>query len=320
VLPETTNVQFGKPSVVVAPPIPPGGLTLAPPGIGNPIVAPTSAPVPSAPPGATIGGCPGASPFAVAKYSATSLISKPPLPGKYVFRNVGTYTATGATPLSLPYPTTATERVKDIKKGKNGEFSFEIVNHLGAIVATTGYAYRPPSTLTEGLTSTSPLAGLFITKVLQKNGKTVIDNFKPLGLGLQLLAVPAAPSTTFLATAVDPTSGATMIANVTEGQPVEVNACGKLVAAYPVKVDGDIQVGETVLGTHVSLPLPGPKLPGAINEELGDKTLTTFTATYDIAPQYGGIPVMSKVSETGLEAGSGVNSKMTSTINSLPLR
>ena len=309
-----TNIVTGTDEVQAAPPVPPGALTVAPPAIGAPLITPsvTSLP-PSAPP---LPACPPASPFAVALVAPTSTIANPPKPATYTYRNKGTYKTSGATPTEVPYPTASKRVVQNVAGTATGGFTFEVVNTMGRLVATTTYQYVPPSA--GAVNASTPTAGLYVTGIKQTNGKTTVSNFTATGPGLLLLQVPAVPGNQWTTTSSDATTGATITEAVTEGVAKTVDACGQVINALSVHVDGNIGFQENAENQHVTVPNPGPTPSGGSNSEPLDNTSTTFVADYVLATQYGGLSVMDTVDESGTEAGVGVNSHNTSTINTVP--
>jgi hypothetical protein len=310
-----TNIVTGTADVQAAPPVPPGAMTVAPPAIGAPLIQPS---YPSAPPATApaLPACPAASPFAVALLAPTATIANPPKPATYVYRNNGTYKTSGAVPMDVPYPPTSKRVVQNVSATTTGGFTFQVVNTMGSLVATTTYQYVPPSA--GAVNASTPTAGLYVTGIKQTNGKTTISDFTATGAGLLLLQVPAVAGQQWTTTATDATTGATITEGVTEGTAKTVNACGQVINALTVHVDGNIGFQENAENQHVTVPNPGPTPSGASNSEPLDNTSTTFVADYVLATQYGGLSVMDTVDETGTEAGVGVNSHNKSTINSVP--
>jgi hypothetical protein len=309
-----TDVQFGAEKVTVLPPVPPGAQTLAPPAIGVPIV--TGPPILGGPtPTPAKEDCPPPDPFAISLDAPTTTIAKPPREATYVFRNEGTYAASGAVPVSVPYPTTSTRQVRNVVVGVAG-FTFDVVNTLGTVRATTSYSYVPP---TQPLVSGStPSSGLYVTRVQQISGQKLVSDFTADGAGLLLLQVPAIAGTRWFTAATDLASGAVISMGVEVGKTTRVNACGRAITVPVIHVDGTIGLKESVISNPVDVTVPVPSPSGASSIDLVDGSSTTFTGDYGIATQYGGIAVMDSIEQQGTADGAGILSKNTATINSVP--
>jgi len=316
-----TDVIFGAPKPDVLPPVPPGALTVAPPSLGVPIITghvltpgvqPTT-PVPTAPPLP----CPKAGPFAVSLDAPTTTIAKPPVAATYHYRNVGSYQASGATPITVAYPTASTRQVKNVAPTTTGGFTFDVVNTLGTVTATSSYTYLPSSN-TSSLPAATPTSGLYLTRIQQVSGNKVISDFTADGPGLLLLQTPAVAGTSWYTTATDAATGAVMSMGVRIGTNKRVDACGQVITAPVVHVDGEVHLSEGAVGQQVDVPVPVPSQSGGTSVSAVDNSSTTFTGDYVIATQYGGLSVMDTVQQQGTSDGAGVASTNASTINSVP--
>jgi hypothetical protein len=311
-----TDVLFGAEAAIAVPPISPGGMPVAPPRISAPLLTgppPEEVPVLSAAP---VVSCPSADPFAVARDAPTPTLEKPPRPATYAYRNEGTYDSAGATPVHLAYPTVSTRTVQAVAPADNGGFTFEVVNRLGGIVAVTGYQYVPPADAL--ISGSTPTSGLYITRMKQTNGKDVVSDFTATGRGLLMLQVPVVPGTAWTSTATDAATGASVRAAVTVGKTMTVNACGNVIQAPTVHMDGTVRLSQNVLGNDVDVAQPVATPSGGTRSDPVNGTETTFVADYAIATQYGGISVQDTVQESGTQGGVGVVSRNTSIISVVP--
>jgi hypothetical protein len=316
-----TSVQFGSvKSLALAPPVPPGGLTVAPPPVlaqvGQPFTPMTGGanPVPA---GRPASACPAPGPFAIPLLATTDTVASPPAPATYAFRNTGQYTSGNSKGV---YPATAAWVVQKVTKTGSGSFSFEIVSTSGPTVTTTGFNYQPPSAAGQTTVGSTPVAGLYLTSMVQKShGRTVTD-FHPAAPGFLLLEVPAVAGDQWNSTATDPNSKAEMTGTLKEGATKEVAACGQVLDALPVQVDGRIGVSTSAAEQPVSEspPSPVPTPAGAQYEAPASNTAVTFTATYWFATQYGGLPVQTTERLSGTMNGVTTTSVETSTIDVVP--
>jgi len=316
-----SNVQFGAPNILTPAPLPPVAMAIPPPSLSPlPVAAPAVGPGPTTPPEPTtlapvVGPCPAASPFAVAALSSVNDIPAPPAPATYVYRDTGTYQTSGANPEKGTYPTVQTRTVSASTKTVEGGFSFNVTTTLGDTVTTTGYTYMPPTAASQTQAGALPIAGLYITKVSTQVGTQAASTFSPLTPGLLLLEMPAEAGDTWNSVGVDPTTATTMLFTGTQGADKLINACGQVLDAIPVHINGEIEISEDVAGVVPTSIVTGIN-PGG--KEIGLDTNTTFTADYDIVDQYGGLSVMDDVDTTGTEQGVGVNRVLTSTIDVVP--
>jgi hypothetical protein len=261
-----------------------------------------------------LGPCPPASPFAVEALPSTTTIQQPPATGTYAYRDTGTYQTSGATPQQGNYPTTQMRTVSNVKPRLPSGYTFEVTATLGDTVTTTTYAYMPPTALSQSPVGPLPIAGLYIAKVVTTVGKTT-STFSPLPPGLLLLEVPAEPGDEWNAIGLDPTTLTLMSFTGTQGENTTVNACGQVLDAITVHVDGNIEIRENIAGVVPTSIATGINLGG---REIGPTINTTFTGDYAFVTQYGGLSVMDNVETTGTENGVGIDRKLNSTINVVP--
>lgn len=322
-----TNVQFGSNAqkVVYTPPV---GSISPPPPISSVFALPGPAPTTAAPPLATtyptttvnLGPCPPASPFAVALVGSVNTIPKPPVAATYSYRDTGTYQTSGASPSKGTYPKVETRTVKNVSTSTpqdtaSGGFSFDVATVLGNTTTTTSYGYIPPTSASQTAAGSVPAAGLYVTQVVTQVGSQAPTTFSPSPPGMLLLEVPAASGDEWQSSATDPTTGVTEFWTATEKPDTLVNACGQVIDALTIHLDGNISISENAGGVEPTTIATGQN-PGG--QQVGPTTMATFTATYDLATQYGGLSVEDMVDTTGTENGAGINRKVTSTIDTLP--
>jgi len=198
--------------------------------------------------------CPALDPLAPAKRPVTLDIAAPPVPATYAYRTAGQVLDGGG---GRTLGNTATHTVGNVQTLGPGEFTFDVTVRQDTSTTTTTYHVVPR-------TSAVVAPGLYIAKV--DSGALVPFQPKP---ELLLVPFPALPGTTFNGAGSD---GATTITfdglvDLTE----RVDACGQPVDGIVVRLSNG----------RASSARPEPGTAGA----------ETFTATYVIATQYGGLSI-----------------------------
>lgn len=274
-----------------------GPQLFVPPQTTSVVVTQQSQPIKVSLPPVHVGKCPPFDPLApVAGTSAT--ISHPPAHATYGYRVNGSVTAGKATQ-KLPKQSRWTVRTPS-RPDSSGRYSFDVVVKLGKQTTTRTFLVVPtglsnPLTGPEQLTGEYPPVnpalpdqpGLYLQKVQEPSGST----FTP-SPPLPIVNFPIATGNAFTATASD--GSFTEEYTSTVGKPTKVNACGKPVQGWEIKLTG----GEWTQATT------------------GD--VASFSETLVIGTQYGGLPIAdsSKVSETA--AGGSATRNESFTINIVP--
>lgn len=295
------STQFGAAAAqLAAPPIPPVALPPAVATLGVPVTVPVTGPSPSASPPLLVQlppvappppSCPAAGPFAAPALVPGPTIGRPPAAADYPYRDAGSVTE-GSTNTELPVH--SSRRVQDVTTGSSGAFSFQVASRLDQDVTTTTYSYTPPSAAATSRVGNTPTAGLYITQVSSSAGGT----WTPTGPGFLLFETPYSPGTQWQSSATDPQTATTMAATVTEGQSKLVNACGQVVDAVDVHLNGSFGIDQSGIDSATGeSPEPLPTVSGS-SQQVSPGCQTKFTADYAIAPQYGGLSVMDTVDET----------------------
>lgn len=309
-----SDVVTGAPDRPTLPPlssVPPLGLPLTVSGL-NALSFPTadiaSPPTssrsrfPSRPP------CPAADPRQAPAQAAVNTVTLPPAPGRYDFRTDGSYEITGANARqgSLPAASSRTvSNIVDLSSPSQASYGFEVTATLGGLTTTTSYTL-----VAESSAPTAGQAGLFLTRIRsqQRDGTTFELNPRP-GPGLLMLPFPATPGDTWTAAAADPVTQTTMSYTGTVGQLSRVDACGTMLQALTVRLDGSV----TVDGSPASPPA-----------QLGDGQSTSpagrdeFVAVYEFGTQYGALSLRDTVTLDRTSAASTLHETYTSTISSEP--
>jgi hypothetical protein len=239
---------------------------------------------PTAPPPA----CPSADPLSVPALATTPRIDSLPAVASYEFRNEGKTTTAGGTVTSRQTSTRTvanSHRVTEVDGSVIGVF--DVTDDLGGDKVTTSYKIVPKAGGIE------EQAGLLITSVVKVNKDGTTDSFSPVP-AIVLAPFPLQAQTTWQSAGTDPLSQSSIELQGSVGKPVRVDACGSLVEAWPLSING-------VIAT--------PQSGGQAN----------FTATVDLASQYGGIAVADTFTRTMPGTGSLLGSN-TATIDAVPAR
>ena len=264
-----------------------------------PGLAPTGPVLPTPPPATVVPpvlvACPAADPLAYPPKAATSLLSKPPVAGRYAYRQHGTAKANGKRVAILAKH--ATWRVRSLRPPLPTEsFAFSITAPtFDGATTTTDYAVmKPVINISQTIPPTNigiqPIGGgIYVTRIVTRS-RHATSTFAPLSPGVLLIGQPLTNGATWQGLGVDISHALTM---TTSGSVVgnhHVNACGKQLDAWRVKVS------TTVLGLSENL---------------------TQTETFDVGSEYGGMLLAVRRTISGTTGGQRVEQQMTATINSL---
>jgi len=311
-----TSFHYGLVQGVVAAPNVPGAAPPPPMGpflpsrdftLGKPRA---SAPPPPIVPPAL---CPAASPAAIIKVAATTIMAKPPVAASYSYRSQGSYKDNAGN--AGAYPTRHTRQVRNPQTLSGGEFTFQVLTTIGFQRSLTTFHYVPPTPASYSAAGPQPVAGLYLTADVREQGGEVKSSFTPAGRGLLLLPVPALRGQVWHSTATDPVTGVTQFVTGTIGAKKLVNACGEVVESVPVHLDGDIKISQ---GGISPTEIDTQQDPGG--QEVSPDGGLRFTADYFFAPQYGGLIVQDHVQTAGHLNKSNLKTDLLSTIDALPAR
>ena len=309
-----TDVIYGAPPADDAPiPLPPVApvvpVTLPPPPAVLPSVpaAPSAAPLPVAPRPET---CRAADPLSLPATPATETIAGAPAVAAYPFRVDGRYEISGAAAERGVYPTQGTRSVvvpsaHPPLAQSAGDVSFDVVATLGTTTTTSTYL----------LDRDGAQPGLYLTRV-DTRAASGTSTYAPEP-ALLALPLPATVGTRWQAFGVDPTTGMATSYNGEVGKHVRVDACGRLVDAIAVHLDGEI--GNRCVQQNGAPRVCSPGTAGAGSQV--DPTAagsTTFTADYAYATQVGGLIVRDHVVTTTATASGTTAQDITATISRAP--
>ena len=276
----STDIVYGRQS---EPPQPAPILGANPdPAFPGFLAPPPPAPVASfPPPTVATPACAEADPFAFPAEVATPGIGEPPTAGRYTYRQEGTIEIAGRDPIVLPPELSRTVDAVETD-AETGELTYDVVTTAFGETTTTSYAVRQT-------TGDPSLDGLFLTQVVTERPDGSVDQFAPLG-GVRLIALPAAPQTTWNDVGTDPLTATSMIVDGTVVEKGRVNACGTVLDSWTVEVTGRI---------------------------LGPSKAIEIDATYAIGTQFGGLVLAEDVHLTGTDAGETVEQTSKTTINAI---
>lgn len=319
-----------KPPAVTVAPIPPVALPVAPPLLAAlPGLTGTPAYGGLPQPGSSAGGsgpaaCPTANPLTPVRQPLANAVSLPPGAANYSFRNHGDYEVSGANARSGHFPPVATRTVENVHQVQNSTtggpwYVFDVDVVMGGLETVTTYTIVPEGGSAGA--STASGTGLFLSRVKTHYADGTSQDFHPVDTpGLLLLPFPATPGSSWNAAGADPTTGVSMSFAGTIARKVSVDACGTILDAWSVHLDGSVRPpspsgAPTSAPTPVPLPSqsPAPAAAGSPGE------VVQFVADYAFVPQYGGLSVNDVVSIAGSEPQSGFTQDDSSTIDSEPV-
>jgi len=315
-----TVVTQGPPPVVpvgVAPPplSSPGDFSVVPPPPPQP---PLELP-PILPPDIPPGPCPEAAPDAALLNLATRTITLPPAPAKYQYRTTGGVFAAKPDPSNTKFPLafnvatlpqTTTREVTDVESEPLGSYVYDVVTTMNVMTATgkktqkkSTATYRivpewtpaeppPQATLPNDPTGARIKPGLYLTQVDSPSGTFAVP--EP---GLKLVDLPIQLNASFQTAGTDGSTTMSYTSTVNRDQP-KVDACGELIDAFQIDLKGTISQ-------------PSRQTDGVI--------IGNFTASYAIAPQFGGLIVQETTDVTSDANGVPLAKRtLNATINRIP--
>lgn len=281
--------------VVPGPARPPSTDTPPPP----PQREPPTTPRPSPPPPPPADPCPAFDPLQPPRDEAFHDRGTAPAERAYPYRVEGEISVSGADPGSQTLETEATRRVEDVVVEDNGDLSFVTVTELEGRTTRTGYEVvneelaDPTGGAVDATGAEQVPTGVYLAFVETTGGTGAELSFHPAA-PMKLLEFPAFTGSSYRSAGTDPASGVSMSFQATIGEKTLVNACGEPVQAITVELtEGRLD------GPMVNLD---------------------FTATYDLATQYGGLPVRETVTSSGREGLDTVSRTVSATVNVVPRR
>lgn len=253
------------------------------------------------------GPCPDASPTASYLNTATRTIDAPPAEATYGYRSRGVVTA-GDEKIKLPAK--MTRKVSDVRWAEDRSWLYDVITTVGDVTSRATYRIALDPSALENILSGLPglpvpvSPELLILLVESATGVDVpvdgagdlsaIEDLLPspgvylvrtdtpakltptLSLpvdfeypGLKLTSLPMQPGQSFHTAGTDGATTMSYTSTVSQDRP-RVDACGDLIDAYQIDLEGTVSQPSETTGQPVS----------------GD-----FTAAYAIAPQFGGLIV-----------------------------
>lgn len=272
-------VASAAPAPVGYVPPPPSVVALPPPTFE---VRPEPPP-PSPPP--TPAACATADPLQPPAREAPTSVSAPPAKASYLFRNVGTYSVSGADTRKGAFPAISLRTVGNIVRFSSTSFSFDVSELLGDVTTTTTYDVVGSSLLPAALPT-----GIYLKQVKSVRGAST-STFAPTP-ELQLAAFPLMRGASVSSSGVDPRSATSMQFTSTVTGKARVDACGKVLDSWVL----DLSAGKLVSPTQN----------------------LDFTATYAMGTQFGGLLLRDRTFFAGTDGGAGISRTNTATITTTP--
>jgi hypothetical protein len=262
---------------VTAPP-PPSVIALPPPTFAfGP--EPTPPPLPSEPTCAT------ADPLQPPAREAPPSVSAPPQKASYIFRNVGSYSVSGADARRGSFPARSVRTVGNIVRSSQANFTFDVSELLGDVTTTTTYDVVGASLVPAALPT-----GIYLKQVKSIRG-TSTSTFSPQP-ELELASFPLTRGASVSSSGVDPQSATSMQFTSTVKGKARVDACGAVLDAWVLEL------------TNGQLISPTQNLQ--------------FSSTYDMGTQYGGLMLRDRTAFAGTDGSDGVSRTNTATITTTP--
>jgi hypothetical protein len=262
----------------IAPP-PPAVVALPPPTFE---VGPEPSPPPAVPP---VPVCPTADPLQAPAREAPPSVAAPPAKASYVFRNVGTYSISGADTRKGTFPATSLRTVGNVVRSSDSSFTFDVSELLGDVTTTTTYDVVGSSLVPAALPP-----GLYLKSVRSVRGAST-STFTP-SPELELAAFPFVRGATITSSGVDPQTATSMQFTSTVTGKSRVDACGAPLDSWVL----DLTKGKLISPTQN----------------------LDFEATYAVGTQYGGLILRERTAYAGTDGSDGVSRTDTATITSTP--
>lgn len=257
--------------------------------------------------------CPTVDPLASPRLEATNEVTRPPEEATYTYRNVGEIEVGGPDARKAQVPPQSTRTVQNVEVAEDTSFTHEVVSVLGDTVTTTAYRTIP-------VKAGGGSGGIFITSITTQTGDDEAQTFNPTP-DLELLRFPIEVGLNWKSSGADPSAGVTMFFNATVRTKARVDACGTVLDAQTVDLDGNVAPCATPPAPPPGVPIPPgdeqcpPPQPGVtISDDGGSR----FTATYMIGTQFGGLALSEETVVDSTQDGVGVHREMLSTISREP--
>ncbi len=286
------------PARAVATPVPPAPVAVNVPTPIRVPAPPRFAPTPTPEPLPTPADpCPPTDPLSVPRHGATDNAGAPPVEERFTFANVGEFHATGPNANEGAFEEASLRGVTAVEVDPETEdVTYDVTANLAGTATLTSYLLRNTRPVDDGLgvgdqAGLDQQRGLYLTRVVTRLPDDRQSAFRP-AQPLRLLRFPAFVGDTFDEVGTDPLTGTTMQYTVTVVGRVRVPACGEFVEAIRVELT-----------------------EGRVD---GAEQNVDFTATYDIATQYGGLIVRDTVVLSGREGLDQVTRTNTATITRVP--
>ncbi len=267
------------PGGIVFVPPPPSVIALPPPTFEVGPEPPPPVAVASAP------ACATADPLQPPAREAPAQISAPPGRAAYLFRNVGTYSVSGADTRKGAFPSTSLRTVGNIVRPSESTFTFDVSDLLGDVTTTTTYDVVGASLVPAALPP-----GLYIKQVKSVRGAST-STFAP-SPELSLASFPLVRGAAVTSSGVDPQSATSMRFTSTVTGKTRIDACGAVLDSWVLDL------------TDGKLLSPTQNLD--------------FNATYAVGTQYGGLLLRDRTVFAGTDGSDGVSRANTATITTTP--
>jgi hypothetical protein len=233
----TPAIQLVPPSPVAPPaalpPIAPADVALPPPS--------TSLPVPLPP---SVNACPSASAFAVPALPASPLVDTPPAPATSTQLSTGSFTGAATTPatgsLAGGVQTTITLLPSTTSSVGQKVDAYQVVRRGPAKHTTSIEVYRlvHPSS-----SPAATQAGIYLVALSWTDPARGNVSFHASGNGLEILSIPAQPSTNdvqYVGADTDPNTLTTLQLTRNIRGHKRIDACGKLIDTITVEMTGTL--------------------------------------------------------------------------------
>lgn len=276
--PSPGPIATNGPPLAVAPP-PPAVVALPPPTFDT---RPEPSP-PAPPPPAPV--CATADPLQAPAREAPASVSAPPAKASYVFRNVGSYSVSGADARKGVFPATSLRTVGNVARSSDTNFTFDVSELLGDVTTTTTYDVVGTSLVPAALPP-----GIYLKQVKSVQGSST-STFTP-SPELELASFPLVRGASISSSGVDPQTATSMQFTSTVKGKTRIDACGAPLDAWVL----DLTEGKLISPT----------------------SNLDFAATYALGTQYGGLLLRERTAYAGTDAGNGVSRTNTATISSTP--
>jgi hypothetical protein len=229
--------------------------------------------------------CGTANPLQAPALEAPPSIPAPPAKGTYVFRDVGSYTISGADARKGTFPSTSVRTVGNIVRTSDTQFSFDVSEFLADVTTTTTYEVVQAAVIPAALP-----AGIYLKQVKSVRGQST-STFAP-SPELELAAFPLVRGASVTSSGVDPQTATSMRFTSRVTGKARVDACGTPLDSWVLEL------------TEGKLISPTQNLD--------------FSATYSMGTEYGGLLLRERTAFAGTDGADGVSRTNTATITTEP--